>query len=458
MNEPKASVTFWGGAETVTGSNFIVEFPGLGNLMVDCGIFQGSYEAKSWNRENFPYDPAGIDYLFVTHAHADHIGRIPKLVRDGFKGKIFSTPQTREIAEIMFEDSLKIFASESKRDPKLVPMYESIDVENTMKLWDSHTYHESFETLPGVSVRFLDAGHILGSAMVEIARGGKKIIFCGDTGNPQSSIVKDTESIAGANFVVIDSTYGDRTHEPWNVGVAKLKDVVMDTIQNKGVLLIPAFSLERTQIILYELNNMIEAGELPMLPIYVDAPLANRLTPIYKKSVELFNNETQDRVRGGDDIFDFPKLNIVRSPEESSAISGTTNPKIIIAGSGMSVGGRIPGHEAEFLPDKNAILLLTGFQAVGTLGRALEDGAKEVNIMGRRIKVRARVESIKSFSAHRDMSDLLELLETAKGSAKKVFVVHGEPKTSLFLTQRIRDYLDMNAVAPEVGKRYEIDL
>ncbi len=485
-----SKIFFWGGVGTVTGSNFILEVSAagensadskIGRLMIDCGLFQGGGEAYAKNKEAFPYDPTQIQTLIVTHGHMDHIGRIPKLVHDGFAGKIISTPETKEIAGVMFDDALKIMTETAKQHGD-APMYARADVDKALLNWETHPYHEVFEPFAnslvnvpgnfGITARLLDAGHILGSAMVELTRkvaagesGGasdRKIIFTGDTGNTPASIVRDTEPLSGANYVVIDSTYGDREHEPWEEGTAKLKEVVKKTIEKKGVLLIPAFSLERTHIILYELNNMFEKHELENIPVYLDTPLANRLMPLYERSTALFNDKTQKIIASGDDIFQFPKLQMIKSPIESAKIERTANPKIIIAGSGMSSGGRIPHHEAIFLPDTNATLLLTGFQSVGTLGRQLEEGAKEVTIAGERISVKAHIESIKSFSAHRDVDGLLNLLETAvdsagKPTAEKVFVIHGELKVALFFTQRVRDYLGLKAEAPERGKGYEVD-
>ncbi len=469
-NKMKSKLVFWSGVGTVTGSNFMLEVPGAsprgtesGRVLVDCGLFQGGRESYERNKQPFPYDPKSIDVLVVTHAHIDHIGRIPKLVHDGFAGKIYSTIQTREIAALMFDDAIKVMGDEARKRQDNAPMYVQADVDRALSLWTGKEYHAPFEILPGLSVRLLDGGHILGSSMIEFTRksgasgAARKIIFTGDSGNTPAALVRDTDPLTGAHYVVLDSTYGDRTHEPWAEGVKKLKMLVKETADKNGVLLIPAFSLERTHIILYELNNMIESGEVPAIPVYLDTPLANRLMPVYARAHHLLNEHVQKHLAAGDDIFDFPKLEVIRNTAESAAISHTKNPKIIIAGSGMSSGGRIPKHEIDFLPDPQTALLLTGYQSVGTLGRALEEGQKEVKIAGQPVRVRARIESIKNFSAHRDMDGLLSLVETAGEQLEKVFVVIGEPKVTTFLTQRIRDYLNINAVAPDAGKEYEID-
>jgi len=461
----KSKLSFWGGVGAVTGSNFKLEIPGAGTVMVDCGMFQGGAQAHEKNREKFPYDPTAIGVLLVTHAHIDHIGRIPKLVKNGFAGKIFSTPQTKAIATLMFEDTAKILAEEARRHGDELPLYDEKDTSKALSMWETKSYHEAFEIFAGeggvVMAEFADAGHILGSAMVRITRGDggerRTIIFSGDVGNSPSPIVRDAEPVSGAQYLVLDSTYGDRNHESREETEKKFAGIVKRVIAEKGTLLIPVFSLERAHIVLYQLNNLVESGEIAPLPVFLDSPLAMRLTPIYQSSRELFNDEAQKHFAKGDDIFSFPKLKIVHTNTESSAIEHAPNPKIIIAGSGMSVGGRIPAHEINLLPDPKTTLLITGYQSVGTLGRAIADGQKEVMITGQPVDVRAKIESVQGFSAHKDSEAMLEFVDTASETLKKVFVVHGEPKSALFLVQRIRDYLDIDALAPERGKEYEIE-
>jgi metallo-beta-lactamase family protein len=464
----KSNLEFWGAAGMVTGSNFKLEIPGaganggVGTVMVDCGMFQGGPQAHEKNWEKFPYDPTAIDVLIVTHAHIDHIGRIPKLVKAGFAGRIFSTKQTRDIAAFMLEDTAKILAEEARRHNDPEPLYGLSDVARTLSLWETKSYHEPFEPLASIEAEFLDAGHILGSAMVRLTRGAKEgskrtIIFSGDVGNSPAPIVRDAESVKGAHYLVLDSTYGDRNHESRQETEAKFADVVKSVIAQKGTLLVPVFSLERAHIILYQLNNLVESGEISPLPVFLDSPLAMRLMPIYQASQDLFNEEVQAHLKKDHDIFSFPKLKIVHTNTESAAIEKVSGPKIIIAGSGMSVGGRIPAHEINLLPDPNTTLLITGFQSVGTLGRAILDGQKQVTITGVPVDVEARIESVQGFSAHKDADAMLEFVDAASDTLDRVFVVHGEPKSALFLVQRVRDYLDVDAIAPERGKVYEID-
>lgn len=463
-----SKLTFWGAAGVVTGSNFVLDIPEVGKLMIDCGLFQIGPASYEKNRQKFPYNPAEIDVLLVTHAHIDHIGRIPKLVREGFRGPIFSTSQTKEIAAIMFEDALKLMEQESHKHGDTGTLYTKADISQTLSQWQTKKYHEKFAPLEKnkeISCEFLDAGHILGSAMVKVSRvgqglasAGAGIVFSGDLGNSPSPIVRGADSAAGVQYLVVDGTYGNRTHEPRVDAEKKFAAIVKKIIQEKRTLLIPAFSLERAHIILFELNNLVESGEVPSVPVYLDSPLASRLTSIYQSSSDILNVSVNERLSKKDDIFEFPKLKVVASSNESAQIDKEPNPKIIIAGSGMSVGGRIPAHEIALLPDPNTTLLITGYQSHGTLGRSIADGAKRVTINNQDVTVRANIEFIEGFSAHRDGAGLLEFVENAKDSLKKVFVVHSEPGAGLFLVQRIRDYVGLDALYGEEGKIYEINL
>ncbi|NLE07354.1 MAG: MBL fold metallo-hydrolase [Parcubacteria group bacterium] len=469
MSNPK--LTFYGGVGFTTGANFLVEYKDL-KLLVDCGLLQGTRNADEVNSAPFKYNPSEIQFLFVTHAHMDHIGKIPKLVKDGFKGQIISTFETKELAKHLLVDAYKIMISR-ERGGVSRNFYEEKNIGESLSLWESVAYGEKQQINSEVSFRFLDAGHILGSAIIELNFNGKKVVFTGDLGNSPSPLLRDTEIPEDVDYLIIESVYGDRNHKDKEERREMFKKIIKETLERKGEVIIPAFSVDRTQIILYELNNMVEDGELPSVPVFLDSPLAEKVTAIYSKSDRLFNQNIQKEIASGDDIFSFPKLDIVGSARESQAIENIPNPKIIIAGSGMSEGGRVLEHEARALPHPENTILLMGYQPVGTLGRELQDGAKTVTLPASYVKgkggkqkvpVRARIESVHGYSAHKDSEHLLEFVEKSAGvneenqktKLKKVFVVMGEPKSSLFLVQRIRDYLDIPAIYPEEGKEYEL--
>jgi len=459
-------ITFFGGVGSVTGANFLLESLRT-RLIVDCGLLQGTPEASTENHAVFPYDPKTIDFLFVTHAHMDHIGKIPKLVRDGFRGKIYSTPETKEIARLMLLDAIKVMqmnARDEQQDTHKAlkkhdkPLYEMGDLDQAFFLWSTIPYHTETRIGEDFSVYLKDAGHILGSSMYEFSYEGKKITFTGDSGNSPTPLLKDTESIEGAHYLVIDSVYGDRNHESKTERDAQFERIIKETIAQGGALVIPAFSLERTQVILYELNNLVEEGRVPSVPVFLDSPLGAKVTSIYGRTSKDFNTGVQQEITEGDDIFNFPKLTVTHSGIESREIANTPNPKIIIAGSGMSSGGRIIHHEMMFLPDAKSTILLMGYQAVGTLGREIQDEPKELEIDGQKIIVNARIEMISGYSSHKDSDGLLEMVEGAKDTLKKVFVVMGEPKASTYLAQRIRDNVGVEAVFPERGKPYKLEV
>lgn len=456
----KTTVTFYGGVGSVTGSNFLLEGDGY-RALIDCGMFQGTLDAEKRNFESFPYDTKTIDFLFVTHAHMDHIGRIPLLVKSGFRGVIYSTPETKSIAELMLADAARIMEFDSQKTGA-VPKYSDADVHKAISLWKTISYHTDTKVSQNLSVVLKDAGHILGSSMYLftcVSQGitPETILFTGDLGNSPSLLLPDTEFVTDANCIVMDSVYGDRNHEPKEVREEKFKDAILKAIARKGTLLIPAFSLERTQTILYQINNWVEDGVIPQIPVFLDSPLAIELTAIYEKITSLYNGDVQKDIAGGDKIFNFPKLKETARAMDSRKIHETPDPKIIIAGSGMSTAGRILHHEERYLPDPNTTLLLMGYQAPGTLGRELAEGNKHVYINGVKVDVRAKVEMIDGYSAHKDSDHLVEFVEHSQaGPLKKVYVVMGEPKSSLYLVQRIRDELGVSGEYPAYGKPYPL--
>lgn len=451
-------ISFIGGTEMVTGSNFMLSETGASGqkFLIDCGLNQGTKAEEKKNYEPFAYDPATIDALFITHAHLDHVGLIPKLVKAGFRGPIYSTPPTKDIAHISLEDSLSMLEREAQ-DHSQAPLFNEDDVKQAMSQWKTFGYHDPIQ-IGDFTVIFRDSGHILGSAMIEFNYHQKKVVFTGDLGNSPSPLLPDTEVVSDADYLVMESVYGDRNHEDRAERRQKLEDVIEETMRRGGTLMIPAFSIERTQELLYEIENMMENSRIPLAPVFLDSPMAIAVTKVYKDYPEYFNKEATKIRLAGDGLFRFAQLHITQSTPESKAIFDSAPRKIIIAGSGMSNGGRIIHHEKNYLPDTKSTLLLAGYQGVGTLGRIIQDGTNPVRILGEEVPVRAHLENIHGYSAHKDSDHLLEFVKGTSDTVKKVFVCMGEPKASLFLTQRIRDYLGLDAVVPKAGETIEIRL
>ncbi len=446
-----AKLTCYGGAGSATGANFLFEI-GAKRILIDCGMQQGGESAHAHNKKTFAYDPSSIDILFVTHAHIDHVGLIPKLYKEGFRGEIYSTKETMEIGNLLMLDAVKIGRENE------TPLYTVDDVSGAMSLWKELDYHEPRD-FGDFTLELFDAGHVLGSAMYKFTtKEGKTMLFSGDIGNSPSPLLRDRENVEGLDYLLMESVYGDRNHEDRSLREEKFKLIVSESIKRGGALLIPAFSLERTQVILSLLDNLFESKLVPQVPVFLDSPLAIKITAIYERGGKRYNESAQKELARGDDIFKFSKLKEIARAQDSREIARIEGAKIIIAGSGMSTAGRILGHEIHYLPDPKSTLLLMGYQATGTLGRQIEEGVKKVTIDDEQVIVRAHIEKIDGFSGHADSDALVEFVSHSEKTLKKVFVGMGEPKSQIFLAQRLQDELDLEAVATEEGKSYEVDL
>ena len=456
-------ITFYGGAGWVTGANYLLE----GNnkrILIDCGLFQGSKYADDLNYQPFGYDPKTIDCVFVTHSHIDHIGRLPKLFKEGFRGVVYATSATRDLIEVALPDNLEHITREAKENGH-EPLYEKKDVAGLIALIKGVDYRQMLDLGGGppngetsISAILHDAGHILGSAFIEFSWDQKKLIFSGDLGNPPTPLLQPTEFIHDADYIVIESAYGDRTHEDRTERRTKLAEIIADTIHQKGVLMIPSFSLERTQELLYELNELHEKKEIPQVPIFVDSPLAIKMTAVYQKHHEYFNQHTSYLINSGDDVFAFPGLRMTDSVQESKAINDVPPPKVIIAGSGMSQGGRILHHEHRYLPDPNSTILMVGYQVQGSRGRKILKGEPQVSIFGEIVPIRCRVMALQSYSAHADQPTLLHWLAEAnsKNHLKRVFVVQGEERVAKTLAAVAHERLGIEAIVPVPGQSEEL--
>jgi len=453
-NDKNLKITFCSGAGTVTGANFLLEGNGK-KFLIDCGLIQGEKFVDDLNWAPFPYDASTIDILFVTHGHVDHIGRIPKLISEGFNGKIYSVVPTKEITGIMLADTAHLLSRDEALE--LDKIYTPENIKKTIDIWETLEYGQKLNVDHGFQFSYKDAGHILGSGMLEIIYNNKKIVFTGDLGNSPSPLLPDTEVIKDADYMVMESTYGDRNHEHRDERKKKLEEIIRDNYNKNGNLIIPTFSLERTQELLYEINSLVENKIIPEMPIFLDSPLSIKLTDVYLKYGKYFNTRAQKILSEGDKLFDFPGLKKTLETEESKAILQVPPPKIIIAGSGMSNGGRILHHEKNYLPNKNDTILLTGYQTVGTLGRLIEDGAKKVHIMGEEVSVHANVAKISGYSGHKDSDHLVEFVGNTAHTLKKVFIVMGEPKSAMYLAQKLRDNLEVNAFTPTAGESVIIE-
>lgn len=460
---------FFGAARTVTGSMHHVSVNGK-HLLLDCGLFQGR-RAESFERNrNFPFDPTTIDAVILSHAHIDHAGNLPNLVRNGFRGPIYSTPATRDLCNVMLYDSAYLNERDveflnkkhaKKHEPLVEPLYRREDVDAALTQFVPVKYRRPTGVLPGVAVTFFDAGHILGSAapLLEIEERGTTIRlgFTGDLGRKQMPILKDPESMGNVDWLISESTYGARIHEPPTGMKDSLLNVLRRTVDRGGKVIVPAFSVGRTQELVYQLFQLCDGGELPSIPVYVDSPLAVNATDVFRKHEECFDQETLAYLQQNEDPFGFGRLRYVRSVEESKSLNDKKEPCVIIAASGMCEGGRILHHLANNVGESRNTVLIVGFQAEHTLGRRLVEKSPEVKIFGDLYKLRAEVAILNSFSAHAGQDELLSYIGTMdKHRLQRVSLVHGELSQAEILRGKLAGNGYGNVSIPDRGEKAEL--
>ncbi|MHB8158281.1 MAG: MBL fold metallo-hydrolase RNA specificity domain-containing protein [Desulfocucumaceae bacterium] len=454
-------LSFLGAAGTVTGSCFLIE-TGLTKVMVDCGMFQGPRIIRERNYQKFAVDPGSVDFLLLTHAHIDHSGVIPKFIKGGFKGNIYTTSATVDLCSVMLPDSGFIQEMETERinrknkragRPQIEPLYTAEDAIASLRKFQKVTYGEMLNLTPEIKVRFINAGHILGSAILEIwVREGTeqtKLVFSGDLGVDGKPYIEDPSIVAEADYVIMESTYGSRLHEDSDNKLELLHDVIWETYRKGGNLIIPAFAVERTQDLLYDLNLLLTAGRFPPMDVYIDSPMAIAATEVFKQHQECFDNETKAIVCGPNNPFEMPNLKYSRTTEESVALNALQGGAVILSASGMCDAGRIKHHLKHNLWRKESTVLFVGYQAPGTKGRLLLEGAEFITIFGEEIKVRADIREIDGYSSHADQKGLLEWLGHFTPKPKKVILVHGEPGACSTLSALIKEKLQLETVIPQ---------
>ncbi len=466
-------ITFLGAAKTVTGSCYLIKANGK-KLLVDCGLFQGHGD-KSLNEEVMPISVDELDYILLTHCHIDHSGRIPKLYKDGFKGQIIATKATVELCELLLPDSGHIQEMEyewinRKRMRAGMkpsePLYTFQDAVDCLKLFKKVCYDVEIKVDEHITVKYRDAGHILGSSILEmwINENGKqtKIVFSGDLGNKGIPILRDPTIIESADYLLLESTYGNRLHKDIQNRVDRFVDIILETIDKGGNVVIPSFAVGRTQEIIYEINKQLskygeKAKRLFGIPVYIDSPLAISATEVYRQNVQCcYDEEAIEYIENGDNPLEFPNLKFTKTSEESKMLNIDKERKIIISASGMCEAGRIKHHLKHNLWRRESTVLFVGYQAEGTLGRRILDGAKSVKIFGEEISIECKIETIEGFSGHADQEGLLEWVSKFKEKPKKIFIVHGEGESQKVLAQKINERFDIECVIPNRGEMYSI--
>ena len=472
------NITFLGAAKTVTGSNFLVEAAGK-KFLVDCGMYQGQAKDELKNEEPFLFNVDEIDFVLLTHAHIDHSGRLPKLYKEGYRNKIIATKATCDLCAIMLPDSGHIQEMEAewknkkrkrKGQKELPPLYTAEEAAKSLEIFRPVKYDEIIQIAENISVRFNDAGHMLGSAIIEVwvNEDGKQIktVFSGDIGNNDIPLLSSPTMIESADYLVMESTYGNRLHLKNDQKAQDFLRIVSETLNKGGTVVIPSFAVGRTQEILYEINNLKDVKHdeefereyktLMRTPVYVDSPLAISATEVFQENMDLFDDETQKIIKSGDNPLEFPGLKFTRTADESKELNEKNESSIIISASGMCEVGRIKHHLKHNLWNPNSTILFVGYQAPGTLGRKIVDGAKQVKIFGEDIAVNARIEYIEGYSGHADQEWLLNFVYSFINKPKHIFLVHGEPEGQVVLKDKIEETTEISVTIPDFGEKYEL--
>ncbi len=449
-------ITFIGATRTVTGSMHLFEYK-KNKFLLECGLYQGHRaEAERINR-TFPFKPKDINCVILSHGHLDHSGNLPSLVKRNFKGEIYCTPATRDVAELLLLDSAHLQENDitffNKKQhkaglPTKEPLYTVTDAENTLQFFKGINYHNQFNPVPGVTATFYDAGHILGSAQILIEFDNKRLLFSGDLGRKNMPIIRDPEILKDIDYLILESTYGSRIHSSFEQMIDELKNIIIEGIEKKSRIIIPAFAVERTQVLVTMLKNLYQDGVLKSVPIFVDSPLANNVTEVFRNHPECFDKETYEKFLK-EEPFDFPGINYIKNIEDSKRLNEKNGPLIIISASGMCEGGRVLHHLIHSIEDEKNIIILTGFQASGTLGRKILDGHKEIFIFDTKFLVRAKVYFMAGLSAHADSNDLVDYVRAINnGRLKKIFLIHGEITEAVVLKEKLES-LNIPVEIPE---------